>query len=95
MKLSEVFHDVVDRTFVDGVVNWSGKSNCDCWWAKCAKCKVAQLGSYLLLMVLVYCKYFLCMPFCAKLYRRLLHFTVVFFHFSNPLGNERQAFFVH
>ncbi|HRC15732.1 MAG TPA: NADH-quinone oxidoreductase subunit L [Bacteroidia bacterium] len=51
MFLSEVFHDVVDRTFVDGIVNWSGKVSLMVG-AQVRKIQSGYIGFYLLAMVL-------------------------------------------
>jgi NADH-quinone oxidoreductase subunit L len=51
MKLSEIFHDVVDRTFVDGTVNWSGKIAVMVG-GQVRKIQSGSIGFYLLIMVL-------------------------------------------
>jgi NADH-quinone oxidoreductase subunit L len=51
MALSELFYDVVDRTFVDGIVNWSGKASLIIG-AQVRKLQSGYIGFYLLAMVL-------------------------------------------
>jgi NADH-quinone oxidoreductase subunit L len=51
MFSSEIFHDVVDNIFVDGVVNWSGKISLIIG-AQVRKVQNGYIGFYLLAMVL-------------------------------------------
>jgi NADH-quinone oxidoreductase subunit L len=51
MALSEIFHDVIDRTFVDGIVNWSGKASLIIG-TQVRKLQSGYIGFYLLAMVL-------------------------------------------
>lgn len=51
MGLSEIFHDVIDRTFVDGAVNWSGKFSM-LIGGQVRKLQSGYIGFYLLAMVL-------------------------------------------
>lgn len=50
-KLSEIGYSVVDRTFVDGIVNWSGKAAL-LVGGQVRKIQSGYIGFYLLLMVL-------------------------------------------
>jgi NADH-quinone oxidoreductase subunit L len=51
MFSSEIFHDVIDRTFVDGVVNQSGKIS-TALGAQIRKLQSGYIGFYLLSMVI-------------------------------------------
>lgn len=50
LVLSEIAHDVLDRTFVDGLVNWSGKFSLMAG-AQVRKIQNGSIGFYLLFMV--------------------------------------------
>ncbi len=50
LVLSELAHDVLDRTFVDGIVNWSGKFSLMAG-AQVRKIQNGSIGFYLLFMV--------------------------------------------
>lgn len=50
LVLSELVHDVLDRTFVDGLVNWSGKFSLMAG-AQVRKIQNGSIGFYLLFMV--------------------------------------------
>jgi NADH-quinone oxidoreductase subunit L len=51
MLMSDVFHDIIDKTFVDGAVNWSGKLSL-ILGAQVRKVQSGYIGFYLLAMVL-------------------------------------------